>query len=291
MSITESQLENINFKEIFQLRRKCAEIGDLESLLIIAKHNVLNGSIATNIDNFPELCYYFGRLQRIEELQEFITENNGILFMLPNSSKQLAQELLTIGYKFPFLDETEISFLEDRYCDSKTFELFDLIMFDSEKLPRPIRKFDKESLNRSNTDFSREFLLEIFECFKKNVEMEYSTDKLYVYSRIENSIIRKKYDDIGLGEYYIGDLIHSDQFCQLMEKNYDEDCANFFAKKLSFDDDWEELKNSHSYIIDSVSIEEIAGEYFSDSSEIENVKMNVALFWLKDVNSEVIDLI
>lgn len=167
MSITESQLENMNFKEIFKLRRKCAEIGDLESLLLIAKHNVLNGSIATNIDNFPELCYYFGRLQRIEELQEFITENNGILFMLPNSSKQLAQELLTIGYKFPFLDETEVSFLEDKYCDSKTFELFDLIMFDNEKLPRPIRKFDKESLNRCNTDFSREFLLEILNVVRK----------------------------------------------------------------------------------------------------------------------------
>jgi len=210
----------MSVEELFQFRRQCAQNIDIKSLLVIAKYRFINGSDATNESNLPEMCYYYGRLHRIEELKEFLQEKSFYLFMLPDSCKSLAENLLNIRNKFPHLNKKEIYFLEEKYCDSKTFELFDIIMFDSHLLPRTIKKFDKELLNRENKDFSKEFLLEIYRYFSENEELDDSYDKLYVYSRIKNKIIRKEYENFGLGEYCIIGPTRSQEFWKLMNEHY-----------------------------------------------------------------------
>lgn len=290
-TIEESQLDKMTVEELFSYRRQCAEKQDLESLLGIAKHRFIKGCAATNENNLPEMCYYYGRLNRVEELQEFLKEKSVYLFMLPESCKELAQNLLNIGSKFPYLDEREISYLEERYCDSKTFELFDIIMFDSDLLPRPINKFDKESLNRSHQDFSRDFIMQIYDSFSKNKELDEGYDPLYIYSRIDNKIIRKEYENLGLGEYCILQPILSNEFWNLMQEKYGEECADYFAQQLSFDEDWVSFKNSDFYGLNIESIEEVAEKYFNDSSKVDDVKSHVALFWLKKINSMKINLI
>lgn len=288
--ITEEQLDTMTVKEQFQLRRECSENRDIESLLTIVKYHFLHGSAATNETNLPEMCYYYGRLQRVEELQEFLKDKSFYLMMLPQSSQELAQNLLNIGYKFPHLNESEIDYVEEKYCDSKTFELFDIIMFDKELLPRQINKFDKESLNRVNKGFSNEFLLDVFSYFSANEELDSSYEKLYVYSRIENKIIRKEFQHLGLGEYCILQPILSNEFWSLMNDHFGQECADTLIKKWCHDDNWEDYKNLDFYLIGSDSIEEVSENYFNDSKKVNNVKALVALFWLEKINSQKINL-
>ena len=211
--------------------------------------------------------------------------------MLPESCKELAQNLLNIGYKFPNLNESEISYLEENYCDSKTFELFDIIMFDSDLLPRQIKKLNKESLNKKNTDFSNEFLMEIYNCFLKNDSLDGNYDDYYVYNRIDNNIIRKQYEDTGLVDYIISDPIRSNELWSLMKEEYGEECADYFAQQLSFDEDWIAFKNADFYVLNITSIENVAEQYFNEPLHIKDLKVQIALFWLKKINSTKIDLI
>ncbi len=290
--ITEAQLEKLDVIEKFQLRRKCAENNDIENLLTIAKYNFNSGSAASNVTNLPELCYYYGRLQRGEELKSLLNEKSFLYFMLPDSCKELAKQLFNIGSKFPHLNENEVQFLEDNYCDSKTFELFDIIMFDCILLPRPIKKFDKESLNMDNKNFSKEFLLEIYSCFSENEGLDGSYDKLYVYSRIENKIIQKEYEHLGIGEWCIMQPILSNEFWNLMKENFGEDCANALTKELCYDDDdLEDFRNQNFYLLGADSIEAAASNYFKDSSTVVALKTLVAKFWLEKINSQKINLI
>lgn len=291
VKIDEAELKKMSVQERFQLRRKCAENRDIKSLLTIVKYHFTNGSAATNETNFPEMCYYYGRLHRVEELKEFLSDKEFYLFMLPDSCKELAQNLLNIGYKFPHLSEQEISYLEQKYSDSKTFELFDIIMFDSDKLARPIKKFNKDSLNVKNSDFSRDFLLKVFSYFSENEELDDGYSKLYVYSRIKNEIIRKKYEDVGLGEYCIVQPIHSNEFYNLMREKFGEESAEYCIEALSFGDDLESFKNSDFYLLNAENIEEVANDYFPNSSTVEDVKAEVAQFWLNKINSHNINLV
>ena len=207
-------------------------------------------------------------LDDIEELKEFLEDKDMYFFMLSDSCKELAQNLLKIGDKFPYLNANEISYLEDRYCDSKTFQLFEVIMFDCNLLSRPLKKFDKNLLNKRNNNFSKDFLMKTFSYFTKNTELDWEDDKLYVYSRIENTIISKKYSDIGLGEYCIIQPILSNEFCDLIQEHYGETCADYFAKQLSFDGNWIDFKESDYYSISAESIEEVANKYFNDLSMV-----------------------
>lgn len=285
VNVEDSQLEKMSVEELFQFRRQCAQNRDLKALLAIAKYRFIKGSAATNESNFPEMCYYFGRLHRVNELKEFLEEKSFYLFMLPDSCKSLAENLLNIGNKFPHLNEKEVSYLEEKYCDSKTFELFDVIMFDKELLPRPIKKFDKDLLKTKNSEFSNEFSLKIYDCFSKNEDLYDGYSEMFVYSRIKNKIIRKKYEHVGLGEYCIIQPILSNQFWTLMNDKFGKKSADDLIKELCHDGNWEKFKKSDFYLLNSEHIEEVATEYFSKPKLIEEVKMEVAKFWLDKVNS------
>ena len=84
VNVEDSQLEKMSVEEIFQFRRQCAKNRDLKALLAIAKYRFIKGSAATNESNMPEMCYYFGRLHRVNELKEFLEEKSFYLFMLPD---------------------------------------------------------------------------------------------------------------------------------------------------------------------------------------------------------------
>jgi hypothetical protein len=288
MELDDTKLKKMSVKERFQLRRKCAENCDIASLLTIVKYHFINGSAATNEFNYPEICYYYGRLHQIKELKEFLNDKEFYLHMLPSSCIELAQNLLNIGYKFPNLNEQEISYLEKKYCDSKTFELFDIIMFDSYLLVRPLKKFDKNLLNIKNSNFSRDFLLKIFNNFLENEELDFGYDNLYVYSRIKNEIIQKAYEDIGLGEDCLIQPILSNEFYKIMKKKFGKESADYCIKALSFGN-LEDFKNG-DFILDAKDIEDTANKYFPNSSTVEDVKAEVARFWLDKINSYIYKL-
>ncbi len=289
-SVTEEQLSKTTTKDQRRLRRECSDNHDIESLLTIAKYRFKNGSAALNETILPEMCYYFGRLHRTEELQNFLKDKNFYLMMLPKSCKELAQNLLNIGIRFPDLNEDEITYLENNYCDSKTFELFDIIMFDCNLLARQINKFDKQLLTRENKDFSREFSLQIFDSFLENETKDPNYDELFTYSRIENKITRKLYKNLGLGEFCIIQPIHSNELWNLLHSLYGNQCADFFLQKLSRGENWEEYKISDFFLLEAKGIERIATQYFNDISKVDDIKSQIALAWLQKINSHRISL-
>ncbi len=291
MKIEESELRSLKSEEIFTLRRKYSETKDIESLLTIAKFRFQTGSIATNKNTLPEMCYYFGRLKKTEELSLLLQEKNFYLTMLPESSLILAENLLNIGLKFPNLSEEEISYLEENYCDTKTFELFDVIMFDKELLPRQIKKFDKELLNRKNTEFSDEFLIRLFDCFLENEEIDDRYYEIFVYSRISNKVFKKMYEDIGLGEYCIVQPIKSNQFWKLIENRFGEKCADDLNKKLCYVDNFEDFKKQNFFNLNPQDLERTVRDYFNNQETRNEVKILVAKSWLDEINKYEIRII
>jgi hypothetical protein len=290
LKVEVSELEKLSFEELDKLSQKCADNRDLESLLTIAKWRFIKGSKATNESNLPEMFYYFGRLHRGEELRSFLKEKSFYLFMLSASCKVLGENLFNIGLRFPHLSEEEVSYLEQNYCDPKTFELFEIIMFDKELLPRRIEKFDKELLKRKNTEFSDQFLMSLFECFSKNEELDNGYSEMYIYSRISNKIIRKKYEDTGLGDYCIVLPTTSNQYWSIVEERFGTKCADDMIKELSFADNWEDFKKDDFYGLDTESIEQVANGYFRDQAKTDAIKILVAKRWLDEINSHEIEL-
>jgi len=288
--ITDSQLEKMSSKEIFTLRRECAQRHDIESLSTIAEYLFKSGSAATNKSNLPELCYYYGRLKKVDELKEFINQNSFFIQMLPEYSKELAQNLFNIGLKFPHLNDKEVDYLEQKYSEPQTFELFDVIMFDEELLPRRIMKFDKELLKNKNLEFTKDFLLELFSCFIANEEQDNEFSEFLAYSRIENKIIQKKYHDIGLGEYLITQPIHTDKLYNLLIDMYGLDCGDYFMKQIANDDDISQYINSDFYVVDARTIVGISKEYFNIVATRQSLQTEIALLWLKKINTLTIEL-
>lgn len=288
--VQESELTAMTVEQRFRLRRECANRRDIESLLAIARYRFLKGSMATNESNFPEICYYYGRLHRTIELERFLQENGFIISMLPYWSIELAKRLLDIGDRFPHLNEDDLNFIEEKYCDVSTFELFDIIMFDSQNLSRSIKKYDKNLLSKTNTDFPPELLEAIWRAFLINEELG-DGDQLHVYYRPENRIINKTYENIGLGEYCITQPILSSEFSNLIKNMYGELETEYFAKQLCFDDDWQDFIESDFYLLDGEDIERVASERFDDPAMVEDLKNAVALFWLNKINAEKITLI
>lgn len=287
VKIDNSYLAALSPSELLEFRRQCSENRDIKLLLAIAKYRFVNSPAFLNENIYPEMCYYYGRLHQGEELREFLSDKGYLIVMLSESSMELAKKLLTIGFKFPFLGGAEISYLEQKYCDTKTFEMFDIIMFDSDQLARPIKKFDKNLLQTKNSVFSKDFLLEVFDSFCKNDELDNGYSKLYVYSRIENKIIRKAEENVGLGEFCIKLRLCSNEFFKFIDEKYGKDCSDFFAKALAKDfyDDWEELKeSSEGFVGVSSYVEEIANDYFSLPEKVQDFKTDVAKSWLDEIN-------
>ena len=68
--LDERELEKLSVAGLFTLGRECADNKDIKSLLTIAKWRFIKGSAAINERNLPEMWYYFGRLNRAEELKK-----------------------------------------------------------------------------------------------------------------------------------------------------------------------------------------------------------------------------
>lgn len=200
------------------------------------KYKFINGSAAVNEYVLPEMSYYFGRLHATEELMEFITGKEFYLDMLPHDCKLLAKNLINFGYFFPNLNNELLDYLEEKYCDRKTFEIINNIMFDAHLLPRKLKKFDENLLKSKNNEFTDSLCFEFYEAFSKNQELVYSYNDFFVYDKIENKIIKINPEKARQGQYVIDMPLSSKDFRILINQEFDEMTADSIIKKLSFDE-------------------------------------------------------
>jgi|TARA_Y100001954_G_C15779905_1_gene589221 hypothetical protein len=279
----QTSLAGLSSEDINAKKQEFISLGDLQGLKEIMKYKFINGSAAVNEYVLPEMSYYFGRLHAAEELMEFITGKEFYLLMLPNDCKLLAEKLMNIGYLFPNLNSELLDYLEEKYCDRKTFEIIDNIMFDAHLLPRKLKKFDKELLKIKNNEFSDNLCFEVYEAFSKNQELDYSCDDFFVYDKIENKIIKINPEKTGQGQYVIDMPLSSKDFWILLNQEFDEMTADNIIKKLCFDEPWEDFKN-YNCGLDSDNITKFSKEVLKNEEELTRVKISVAKHWLLEVN-------
>lgn len=283
--VNEININNLSIVEVAKLRRQCAKSKDLDSLF---KISIMSFNKWPLIDEciFPEICYYFGRLNRQNEISDFFKGKECYVREIPKWSIDLGKALLGIGQKFPNLNEFEVSFLEKGYSNVRTYPLFDIIMFDCELLPRKIMRLNSDILNIRNSDFTRDLLILIYDCFiaNNNIEAENTGEDVYVYSRTNNSVTQKKEDFIGVGEYYIDSILVTNKLWRLVDSAFEEKHANELIKYLYPDEDLIRLKNSDYNSPCSESIELAAKQIFTSQEDVEKLKCIIAKKWLVETN-------
>ena len=195
--------------------------------------------------------------------------------------------MLEIGYKYPYLDDSELDYLESLWCDSNSFEWMDIIMYDSYKLPRLLKKFDESLIKKVNTDFSDDLLYKIYDLF----EEDKNDNNLPFYDRKTNAIIRKAYKKKERGEYVIDYTATYDVVNNHIMEQYGKDCADYFAtqlmKKYSYFNinDIEKFKSCTYLLIPPSEFIKVASLYFKDENEINNLKKWFARDYLQKCNN------
>ena len=159
---SELELKNLGVQGRFDLRKNASDNEDLDTLQDVATYRFVNGSVAIYIDLLPELAYLYGKAKRVNDLKALFNDYSWAMFGVPQSCIEKTNNMFAIGYTFPYLNENQLDYLEDLWCDSSSFEWMDIIMYDSYMLPRKLNRFDKSQLEIVHTEFSDEFLYEIY---------------------------------------------------------------------------------------------------------------------------------
>lgn len=178
--------------------------------------------------------------------------------------------MFLIGTMFPYLSETELTYLEKLWCDSNSFKWMYIVMYDSYLLPRELRRFDKSLLNQVHTNFSDAFLMQVYDCFDVN---EGNPSRYYCYDKKTNTIIKKEYELLGEDEYMIDNSKQYNEMNDYLTQQYGDECADFFARKLMFcTEDVEEFKKSTICSVSPISVIEVAEQYFQNKEDIIDLK-------------------
>jgi hypothetical protein len=286
-------MEEFDEKKIEQVRLEYLKDRNLEGLLNVALLKWKNlGCLETCNDYFPEICYYFGRLHDIEEFSSFLREHSFIVNSLPYETVEMGKALSDIGHKFPFLEESDLCYLESLYTDSRIYQFMKYMMFDEDRLPRSLDKYDLSKLCIKNTDFSEELLLEVFDCFELNDGIDETWDDCYVYNRELNEVIEKPYGQISLTESYISSYTNYKKCIEI--------CIEIYGEKI--EEKLIEIINSDYSHLGGVSpnqnltpnsllryVMEVDLLETKDETKLNELKKAISLDWLAKVNNKIID--
>lgn len=288
MKYSEEQLKDLRYNQIRDMQKQAVSDKDMEALLSLVIHRFKHGSDATNEYNIPEMAYYFGRYHDVEGYNAIMNEYSWALMFMPRNVFETAKNLFLIGMKFPCLSESEMRYLDKLYSDNKTCEIMENIMFDEELLPRPLKKFNRDALSKKHTDFSNDLLDAIYECFEKNEDND-GYEPMYMYYRPENRIIRKNYQDGGLGDFVISYSNTGDRIYKYLCELFNHDVAMTFLNAIypkSLCKSAEEFANTNFVSISIDSVIDFAKEYFSDPTEVLKIKRAIAKAFLDNCNEQ-----
>lgn len=278
---TEQEIHDLGVKGYYALRQTASEECDFDTLLDIAVYRFWHGS---SVDVLEELFYLFGKTGYILGFHNFMKECSWAMFRIPQEVINRAQKLLPIGIKYPNLSDEELDFLEQLWCGSSSFEWMDIVMCDSDLLPRRLNRFDKSLLERYYNQWDDAFLLKVYDYFERNENLD---DNYFCYDRKVNNIIRRNYEDVGHGEYVIDNSKDYKQLDDYLLQTYGEEVAEFFAQELlqMVGDNIEKFRRSTSISVRPEQIVSVAEDYFIDPEEIRNIKLWLAKDFLVRCNT------
>lgn len=292
---SEDELKKMSVRERHAECSKCSKAKNLDGLIDFYTYFFYNGCQATNEYVVPGLAYLYGRAKDVDKLNQILTKYAFCLWELSQRSKEVTQSLLEIGLSYPYISNQQVDYLESLYNDPKYCEMMDDILYDKEKLPRKISGITKDELSKTNDTFSPRLLKEVYNCFILNQRAQNKRDDEYteyfVYVRRTNSIIKKEYGQVGSGECVIGGTLDMKSFIEFIEPKYGKECSNYFLREVLKNKPWyndtDSLIRSYFEWVDWDLLTDIAKEFFAhDTQKIDELKMDIALLYLKRLNKK-----
>jgi len=233
IKLSTAYLESLSVEELLALRQQVSQQGDLDALCDIATFRFINGSITVVADILPEMCFLYGKSHRLQALQGLLKEYNFTLALAPQSCIETAKTMLYIGLDYPNLDEDALSYLEALWCDSGSYEWMDIIMYDVDKLPRKLRRFEKSLLGLKQEEFSEQLIIAIWECFERNKKSE-NEDEPFFFDRKTNKIGKKPWWRLGKNEFVIENDKQYNEVNKYISDTFGREMAYKVAKNLMF---------------------------------------------------------
>lgn len=281
------ELASMKVNDRIGLFKQCHQNKDLDGLLDLTVYSFKHGAVATMYHDLPAMCYFFARKRKLDELNSILTEYSWVTIELSKDCLDRSLKLVDIGLHFPFLSESDMLFLESLYNNPKTFELADDILFDKDLLPRPLKGLKKADFNKVNSNWSDDFLLEVYSCFEKNSELDDSYQSLYIYERRTNTIIRKKYEDCGVGDYIIDGNMRSKSVIAYISSNYGQECADYVLDNFSRGDvEQRKYMLMDLMAFNAIDVYEVISSYFRDNNTNNEIKKGLANLFLKRCNAK-----
>lgn len=283
-------MEKVDEKNVEQIRLEHFEERNLAGLLEIALLKWEKfGCLATCNDYFPEICYYYGRVNDIEGFSSFLRKQAFIVNSLPNETVEMGKALSDIGNRFPNLNEVDLCYLESLYTDSRIYQFMKYMLFDEDRLPRSLKKYDISKLNIKNTLFSDDLLLEVFNSFELNDKLDETYEDCYVYSRELNEVIEKPYGQISLTERYISDFINFEKCMDICTRIYGEEIEESLFEIIN--NDYSNLggvNSSHNITPHNLVwyVQNVNKPVAKDEAKMTELKKMISLEWLNSINSK-----
>lgn len=160
---------DINLSKVYKDRERGLKNKDFNLLLNCAIE--MAEAFTTSKQAAQEAAFFLGR---IGDRARFESVVYGPTLKLPPSLREprsfkMEERLYELGQKYPFLDDDEIDFIEELYCQSDTYDMVNRMLFDGDDLlRRKLARFNPEDFNIHHDDFSSEFCLETFDALIKN---------------------------------------------------------------------------------------------------------------------------
>lgn len=200
-----------------------------------------------------EAAFFIGRTRNIYAFNELLgTVQKASVCSSPFDNQFVSfdkeQMFYNLGYKYPWLTDDELDFLESLYQRSDTYSMINRMLFDKELLRRDLKHFDPNLYDKKNDFFSSSLCSTVFKAFLRN-EVELNVEEaleerlqsfedkflvgsilgfepdsnyppIYVYNRLDNCVIldtTTQINDIFLFPIHrLGKLSRAvDLFCQI----------------------------------------------------------------------------
>ena len=231
---TDQELEKMSPSERHDERIKCSKEKNVLGQRDIFTYEFKRYGISASDTILPTISFLYARTDATDELKQLLEDNAYILYDLDPDKLPIAEFFIQIGSKYPNLNEEEMNHLEELYNDTKFCAIIDELLFDKDRLPRTIKGITRHEIKDKNENFPNSLLDLVYDAFEENslVDEDYEDTVWSVYNRRKNTIIRKAYKQIGLGECIASGRINTYIFFNLIEEKYGEDCLNYFVERV-----------------------------------------------------------
>lgn len=293
MELKEEQLDRIRL-EMAELKLKEVELAankNFKDLIMFYMESWRKASMFETSTLYQKISFFYGRLGDSKSYENFVKNECQVVIGMIASEKEIkiGLNLFLLGMKYPYFSELDLQLIEDLYCDENYYEMIESLHIEEGLLQRPLRKFDKLLLTRTNSLFSDELLDDIYQSFlENNYNPEWINVK--VYDRPSNSIrVVNDGDEVANKTQFIIDFnLLFNEFLDLLEKHFSVTLKEQYLDKISDESGMKDDPNHYTAGEYAFSVFESFAKSHFDSVNNYNLilfRRKLAKSWLEKINN------